>query len=74
MDLQNEIRKLDERIGRSGFSIAAVCRRADIQQSSYTRWRKFANDPKGVDGTEPRVSSLRKLEKALTQLMAEALQ
>lgn len=74
MDLQAEIKRLDDRIERSGFSIAQVCRRADIQQSSYTRWRKFANDPKGLEGTEPRVSSLRKLEAALTKLMAEALQ
>lgn len=74
MDLQAEIKRLDDRIERSGFSIAQVCRRADIQQSSYTRWRKFANDPQGLDGTEPRVSSLRKLEAALTKLMAEALQ
>lgn len=71
MDLQQEIKRIDSRIKRSGFSVAAVCRRADIQQSSYTRWTKFAND---VDtGTEPRVSSLRKIEKALNTLMAEGL-
>lgn len=73
MNLQDEIRRIDERIERSGFSIAQVCRRADIQQSSYTRWRKYGNDPKGLAGTEPRVSSLRKLEKALDKLVAEAL-
>lgn len=72
MDLQTEIKKLDERITRSGFSIAQVCRKADIQQSSYTRWRKFAQD--ATTGTEPRISSLHKLERALTKLMAEALE
>jgi transposase-like protein len=72
MNLQNEIKKLDARISRSGFSIAQVCRRADIQQSSYTRWRKFADDE--TQGTEPRVSSLAKLEAALNQLIASALE
>jgi transposase-like protein len=70
MDIQKEIKRIDERIDRSGFSIAAVCRRANIQQSSYTRWRKYAETG---EGTEPRVSSLHKLEHALNALTAEAL-
>lgn len=73
MDLQTEIKRVDERIAKSGFSIAEVCRKANIQQSSYTRWRRFAEDPEGLAGTEPRVSSLKKVEKALNILIAEAL-
>ena len=73
MDLQAEIKRVDERIEKSGFSIAEVCRKANIQQSSYTRWRRFAEDPEGLAGTEPRVSSLKKVEKALNVLIAEAL-
>lgn len=73
MDLQAEIKRVDERIGKSGFSIAEVCRRANIQQSSYTRWKRYAEDPDGLAGTEPRVSSLKKVEKALNVLIAEAL-
>lgn len=73
MDLQAEIKRVDDRIAKSGFSIAEVCRRANIQQSSYTRWKRYAEDPDGLVGTEPRVSSLKKVEKALNALIAEAL-
>lgn len=73
MDLQAEIKRVDDRIAKSGFSIAEVCRRANIQQSSYTRWKRYAEDPDGLVGTEPRVSSLKKVEKALNVLIAEAL-
>lgn len=74
MNLQTEIQKLSDKIERSGFSIAQVCRRANIQQSSFTRWRHFADDPKGLDGTEPRVSSLNAVADALQALIAEALE
>jgi transcriptional regulator with XRE-family HTH domain len=66
MDVQNEIKKLTERIERSGFSVTAVCRRAEIQQSSFIRWAK--------GGAEPRISSLNKIERALNALIAEALE
>jgi transcriptional regulator with XRE-family HTH domain len=48
---------------QNGLHMAELCRKAGMQQSLVSRWRSRAY--------EPRLSSLRKLEDALTALIAE---
>ena len=63
MDAFDYLQQLESRVETAGFTMARLCRKAGMQQSLVSRWR--ARD------YEPRLSSLRKLEDALTALIAE---
>lgn len=53
------------RIDKSGFSVAAICRRADIDPSLVSRWK--------AGTVEPRISSLVRINDAIDGLVDEQL-
>lgn len=63
MDAYDYLHDLESRVELAGFTMARLCRKAGMQQSLVSRWKARAY--------EPRLSSLRKLEDALTALAAE---
>jgi hypothetical protein len=46
MDHRPDIAGLEERLSREGVSVARLCRRADIAQSTWHRWKKGESIPR----------------------------
>lgn len=45
MDTPTLVLEAECRAKAAGLSIAEVCRRADVYQSTWTRWKRGVNDP-----------------------------
>ena len=56
--------ELDALRGQLGISQAYLCRKAELNSSTYTRWRKWAD---GKGGHCPQSGSLRNIRQVLQQ-------
>lgn len=68
MDQQEAIAEIEREARRAGFSIAALCKRADIHPSTYWRWKKTRRNPKPTNASYSAIVSLRT---TLKEMIAE---
>lgn len=58
-----DIRRLERRLQKAGISIAAVCRRADLNQTSWVKWKNGTSSAK--------IETWRRAERAAEALIDE---
>lgn len=68
MDQQSTVRELEDRARRAFTSMRAVCLRAGISQSTFTRWKETPGNPHPTSAT---LSTLQKLTNALDEIERE---
>lgn len=68
MDQQEAIAEIEREARRAGFSIAALCKRAEIHPSTFFRWKKTARNPNPTNASYSAIVSLRS---ALRELVEE---
>ena len=63
-DLANEIRLIETKALEAGITIAHLCQEAEVDNSTFTRWKA------GI--TEPRWRTIKKIETTLDRLLSGA--
>lgn len=68
MTQQDHIREIEDRARKAYSSVSAVCRRANIAQSTFARWKASPNNRRP---TAPNLDTLAKVYAALEAIEAE---
>lgn len=67
MDQQAVIADFERRVRAAGVSVSAVCARANVHPTTFSRWKKTARNPEPIGAT---FKSIEKLEEALRDITA----
>jgi len=69
MDQESIIADIESRAWSVGISINALCKRAGVHPSTFSRWKKSERNPEPIGVT---LKSVRKLHSALETIEAQA--
>lgn len=69
MDQQQIIADIETRARRAGLTIAAVCARAGVHPTTFSRWKQTERNPEPIGAT---LKTLDKLNGAIDELEAQA--
>jgi transposase-like protein len=67
MDQQEAIAEIEREARRAGFSIAALCKRAGVHPTSFSRWKRTPGNPKPASASYNAIISLRATLKAMIE-------
>lgn len=70
MDQQSIVSDIERRARRAGVSIKAVCLRASVNPTTFSRWKPTARNPEPMGAT---LVSIGKLYEALDAIEREAV-
>ena len=68
MDQETIIAEMEARAKALGIPMGQVCERAEVHQTTFSRWKRTENNPVPLDA---KLGSLNKISDALTALEAE---